>query len=202
MKRPNKMLNMSHLRKQPWVVSWAWLLGMPSLLLLAPLPSLAGEEEWESTVSPESLGCPEDPIVTHFCQDYLQLLELLILTVMRLEVLPHPTKQVHLELSKPQHIKQQPIPIISVSRENTGAGCTDNVLEFHLRTIHRMIWNELLTPSPVLGRHEMLPSCEQFSLIREMRMGMTLVLPEVITGEQSCRTEHLVLPLPVLSICR
>lgn len=126
MKRPNKILNMSHLRQQTWVVSWAWLPRMPSLLLLAPLPSLAGEEEWESAAPPEWLGCPEDPTVTHFCQDYLWLLELLILTVMRLEVLPHPTKQVHLELSRPQHNKQQPIPIISMSRENTGTGCTQH----------------------------------------------------------------------------
>lgn len=40
-------------------------------------------------------------------------------------------------------------------------------LNFRFRAVHRMIWNELLTPSLVLGRHETLPLCEEVCLSRE-----------------------------------
>lgn len=69
MKRPNKILNMPHLRQQTQALSWAWLPKMPFPLLLVPLPSIAGEEQWESPAPPEWLSCPEDPTVTHFCQE-------------------------------------------------------------------------------------------------------------------------------------
>lgn len=88
---------------------------------------------------------------------------------MRLEVLPHSTKWVHPELNEPQHSKEQNIPIICTSTENNGTGYTDNRVEFHLINFHRMIWNELVTPSLVLDRQKMLPSREQFCLSREMR---------------------------------